>query len=296
MTSRAIVVAVLGVIVGAASAGAQPALEPARTLYAAADYEGALAALAEARVPPGNDMSLAADRLTAFCLMALDRGEEADAVIARIVTTRPDYDPGDEVSPRLRIAFRAVRDRLVPALARRLYDEGRAAFDRGAYVAAVERFTRALPAIEALAMDGQREMEDLRVLTSGFLSLARDRVPPPATPRLASRAWPVEAVTPAPGPANADLDAQTTPPIAIEQDLPSWVPDQYGVGAGMNSAIDVRIDETGRVVDVTLVSSAHPRYDFELMRAARSWRYEPARRAGLPVASQKRVEVVRRAR
>ncbi|MCC7243606.1 MAG: energy transducer TonB [Acidobacteria bacterium] len=187
----------------------------------------------------------------------------------------------------------------MPALARRLYDEGRAAFDRGAYVAAVERFTRALPAIEALAMDGQREMEDLRVLTSGFLSLARDRVAPPATPRpprLASRAWPVETVTLAPGPANADLDPQTTPPVAIEQDLPSWVPDQYGVGAGMNSAIDVRIDETGRVVDVTLVTSAHPRYDFELMRAARNWRYEPARRAGLPVASQKRVEVVLRAR
>jgi len=296
MTTRMLAVAVLGIAITADVANAQTSVEPARALWAAADYEGALAALGTGGGESEAMPSLAADRLRALCLLALGRDEDAETVIARLVRSHPAYDPGDEVAPRIRIAFRAVRDRVVPAMARRLYDEGRAAFDSGAYADAVERFARALPAIEALAMEGRPRMEDWRVLANEFLALARQRVPPAEVraPPLVARVWPVEP--PALGPAAAAPDTAPTPPVAIEQNLPPWTLGPRGFDEDLHGAVEVRIDETGRVVDASLVGSVHPQYDLELLRAAKRWRYEPARRAGRPVASHQRIEVVLRAR
>ncbi|MEZ5289164.1 MAG: energy transducer TonB [Vicinamibacterales bacterium] len=276
---------------------AQPAVEPVRALYLAADYEGALAALDAVRAGDDGEARLAADRLRAFCLLALDRPDEADTVIARIVTTHPAYEPGTEVSPRIRMAFRAQRDRLLPAMARRLYDEGRSAFDRGYYADAVRRFEGAMPVLEALALEGRTGMEDLRVLTKGFLELGRARVPPPPPEPLAAESWPVPAMTAAADAAtDPALEVPPTQPVAIKQDLPPW---NASVTPGIDEltgAVEVRIDDTGRVTDARIVSSVNPFYDRELLRAARDWRYEPARRAGAPVSSHKRVEVVLRLR
>lgn len=293
-----LLVAVLACVAGSAAALAQTQtpLASARARYAAADYEGALAALADARRQEDED-ALEADRLQAFCLLALDRAQEADAVIARIVTSDPSFDPGDEASPRIRIAFRTVREKLVPMLARRLYDEGRAAFDRGAFVDAVQRFTEALPAIEALAGDGDRLMEERRVLTNGFLALARERVPPaaPTATPLVGRGWTVETLRP-PIAGSAGAAPAPSQPVPIRQDLPPWTPGLGGPDGVFRGAIDVRIDERGRVVEARVVAPVHPLYDETLLRAAWLWRYQPARRAGLAVASHKRVEVVLRAR
>lgn len=288
-------------------------IEDIRALYAQADYEGALAALDQVRFGTvESDMALAADRLRAFCLLALDRTDAADRVITRIVTAHPAYEPGSEVSPRIRTAFRTLRDRLVPAMARRLYDEGRIAFERGDYAGAVAGFERAVPVLEMLAFEGRPGMEDLRILANGFLVLSRERVPPPvppAPPALESRAWDVApsvvwasaaapaaaAAAGAAGTAGLDLHAPPTQPEIVNQDLPPWTLG-LGIANGLSGSVEVRIDERGRVTHAEVVNSVHPSYDQELLRAARDWRYHPATRAGQPVTSHKRVEVVIRSR
>jgi hypothetical protein len=171
-----------------APAAAQSPLEQARGLYTSAEYEAALLALDTGAISdPSGEVD--AQLIRVSCLMALGRADEADTLVERVVIAHPAYLPAADASPRVRAAFQAVRDRVLPPLARRLYDEGRTAFDRGAFADAVAVLERGLPVIEALAMEGRAGMEDLRVLTNGFLALGRERhVPPPvAPPPLASR-------------------------------------------------------------------------------------------------------------
>jgi TonB family protein len=54
----------------------------------------------------------------------------------------------------------------------------------------------------------------------------------------------------------------------------------------------VFIDESGAVVSVTLRKSMHPIYDTHVLSAARSWKYRPAMKEGLPVPFVKRIELV----
>ncbi len=56
------------------------------------------------------------------------------------------------------------------------------------------------------------------------------------------------------------------------------------------------IDEAGDVANAEIVESIYPFYNQELLRYARRWKYEPARRGGRPIQSQKRVEVELRPR
>jgi TonB family protein len=94
----------------------------------------------------------------------------------------------------------------------------------------------------------------------------------------------------------AGIDEPSSEPVTIRQDLPPWTYIIGGPEATFRGAIDVRIDEQGRVVEAVIAAPVHPLYDDELRQAARRWRYEPARRGGRAVAAHKRVEVELRAR
>jgi TonB family protein len=274
-------------------AGQSPlVLDIVRQRYASADYDGALAVLA-ATAPAPRD-AVEADRLRAFSLLALGQVSDADAVIARIVTAEPRWLPGDDHSPRVRAAFRTVRDRVLPAAARRLYDEGRAAFERRAFGDAALRLGEALPIMEALALDGRAEMEDLRILTNGFLTLSREMAPKaePEPARLtAGVKGPVQAAE-----LVAAVESAVTEAVPLRQDLPPWRLGLGGPDSVFRGAIAVSIDEDGRVVDAQIAVPVHPGYDSELLRAAMNWRYEPARRGGQTVRTRRRVEVELRSR
>jgi TonB family protein len=54
------------------------------------------------------------------------------------------------------------------------------------------------------------------------------------------------------------------------------------------------VDEEGRVENAALLSSIYPTYNRDLLKAAKSWRYEPARRAGAPVKYALTIEIVLR--
>jgi protein TonB len=57
-------------------------------------------------------------------------------------------------------------------------------------------------------------------------------------------------------------------------------------------AIDVVIDETGRVVDATIRQSLNSSFDLLIVRSARNWKYRPAMKDGTPVRYRKTLLLV----
>jgi TonB family protein len=80
-------------------------------------------------------------------------------------------------------------------------------------------------------------------------------------------------------------DADVVPPVTLNQALPQWVvPSGTRPGAWQPEAVlELTIDESGSVVGALLRKSFHPSYDPQLLKAAQGWKYEPARRLGVPV-------------
>ena len=206
MSARMRTGVVLVLLTAAAThASAQDDLSAALTLYRDADY---VSALELATAHAGGD-SIEADRIGALCLLALGRADEAEILIERVVVARPNYEPAAEESPRVRSTFRAVRMRVLPAKARQGYEQGRAAFEYRRFAEAAATFQQTLPLLEILALEGRRDMEDLRLLASDFLSLSRLLTPPPpevATPPLSAR-----RITDAPIPAAATMARAESP-------------------------------------------------------------------------------------
>ncbi|HEX7795971.1 MAG TPA: TonB family protein, partial [Vicinamibacterales bacterium] len=55
--------------------------------------------------------------------------------------------------------------------------------------------------------------------------------------------------------------------------------------------IEVTIDENGSVTSATIQQSVHPIYDEKLLAMARTWKYKPALRNGVPTSSVKVVAI-----
>jgi hypothetical protein len=233
--------------------------------------------------PDAPNSGLEIDRYRALCLIALNRAGEADRVIESIVAADPLYQPSaSDASPRVRTAFSVVRERVLPPLARSLYIEARAAYDRKAYAEAAQELERTLRVIDTFESPAKNELADLRVLASGFLDLSNAAAAPPAPTR-------VEASVPPPAPA-APLN---TPLVALKQDLPPLPFSIAALGSGeYRGAVEVQIDERGNVTSARIIQTVHALYDPLLLSAVREWQYEAPRVAGKPVATVKRVEIV----
>ena len=184
----------------AAAQDAADALDPVRQLYASAEYEEALTALGRLQSEtPASGLEI--DRYRALCLIALNRGSEADRVIESIVAADPLYQPSaSDASPRVRTAFSAVRERVLPAVARSLYLEAKAAYDRKAYADAAQALERTVRVIDTIESPAKNELADLRVLASGFLDLSKAAAAPPAPAAAPRRRAPPEIAAPPPAP------------------------------------------------------------------------------------------------
>ena len=66
--------------------------------------------------------------------------------------------------------------------------------------------------------------------------------------------------------------------------------------AEYRGAIKVTIAADGKVQAAEIVTPTDRTYDRQLLNAARSWLYEPAKRDGVPIASEKIVAVYLRPR
>lgn len=302
----------VAVLLAATAASAQDSLGSIRELYASAAYEEALSALGRLRAEaPAATLDI--DRYRALCLIALGRGADADRVIESIIAVDPLFVPSPaEASPRVRAAFSTVRQRVLPGVARSMYQTAKAAYDRKAFADAVKALEDTVMVIDAIEGRPRVELSDLRTLATGFLDLSRAALTPPASAPLpsssfkASAAMPVKPAAspavaapaptpepaPAPTPPPADAPAADTRLVAIKQELP---PMPYSIGVGeYRGTVEVQIDEHGNVTSARMLEPVHVAYDPILLRATRDWKYEAPRMNGKPVASLKRVEILLR--
>jgi TonB family protein len=285
------------------TAFAQDVLTRAKTFYASASYEEALAALTSLRGKASASESTEAALYEVFCLVALGRNDEAKKTIETMVKADPEYRLTDaEASPRVRTMFDVVRKPLLTGIVRESYTRGRDAFDRKDLPGALKEFDRVIALIGELDPSSDQGLRDMGTLATGFRDLARSvpvAPPPPApsTPAVAA----VEAPKPsqpappaaaaAPPPARVDPpvtfgsdDAGVRPPVAISQTLPPWRPEtSVEKKLEFRGTIDLVIDEQGRVLSAAVVRSIHERFDAQLLDAARRWTYKPATKDGKPV-------------
>jgi TonB family protein len=264
---------------------AQESLQAAKTLYASAAYQDALDVLA--RVPVSETRS-EVDQYRAFCLIALGRVQEAEQAIHSVVSLNPGFVPdATEVPPRIQKVFAQTRRMLLPEIARRMYVDAKAALDRKDRSAAIAGFSNLLRLIDASEPDVRESLDETRFLAAGFLDLGRaladaERAGSPGVPAPGD---PAPAAAPAAPP-------DITPPVAVRQDMPAWIPsDSISRQMTFVGAVRVKITSRGLVDQVEMVRSVHPLYDQQLLRAAKNWEYQPARRDGIGVPSELVVEV-----
>ena len=296
-------------------AQAPDVLAQAKTAYASAAFEDALALLSglHDKVSPE---SSEAGAYEAFCLVALGREDEARRAVETIVRNDPEYrlSPG-QAPPRMQALFDTVRLRLLPAIARASYTSGRAAFDRKDFGMAVKDLGRAIALIDDLAAaksPADPGLIELLPLASGFKDLAvlsaaqAAAAAAPANPAPASNTTaPAPAPTPAPPPAAGPgakaepppveprasgprtfgpEDAGVKAPVLVAQPMPSWQPETPAERATQyHGYLSIVIDERGRVESATLLGSIHKRYDKPLLAAVPSWTFRPALKDGVAV-------------
>jgi tetratricopeptide (TPR) repeat protein len=282
----------------AAPAAAQPDAGPlgaAKDLYASARYDEALTVLNGLRSGDQSDYK-SVEQYRSLCLLALGRATEAETAIAAVVTADPTYQPAEsDASPRVRATFTDVRRRLLPEIAATRYAAAKASYDRHEWAAAEQQFRTVLGLIDDPDTGGK--LQDLRMLTAGFLELsAKAAAPPPPPPApapappVAVAAAPAAPAAPEPGKVYGSDDRGVVPPASVRQEIPK-VPIAIISMAKPVGQMEVTIDEQGRVVAMAVRGSIHPAYDSQLLSAARDWRYQPATFNGYPVKFRKLIQI-----
>ena len=282
----------------AVSAQESQQIATARDLYASARYDEALAllnGLRPAEPTVGTDTK-SIEQYRSLCLLALGRGNEAEAAIAAVIAADPFYHPSEtEASPRVRAAFAEVRQRQLPEIARARYTEAKQAFDRKEFQVAERQFRDLLRLIDD--PDVGSKIGDMRVLVTGFYDLSAAAAAPPAAPPPSPPA-PVREEPPSRPPApvrpanyvySAD-EAGIMLPVTVRQEVPR-VPSTITNQTRDRGMMEVVIDEQGRVIGLEMRSPLHPQYDALLLAAARDWRYRPATLGGKPVRFRKLIQI-----
>jgi len=288
--------------IAAENIAASDELARAKDLYRSASYDEALIALEQLGSQSSGAIRTEANEYRLFCLIALDRKAEARVAIESMVNADPFYQMSAQASPRVRAMFKDIRQSLLPGLVQREYAAAKTSFDREDAEAAAQ-FDRVLGLIEDPLLTPTQALADLKTVAAGFRDLSKARVrkvePPPTPAPAVSPALTVDNV-PAPAAAEAsaaapparatpgayrESDREVVPPVVLSQPLPQWnVPIGTRPGAWQpEAALELTIDESGNVANVVLRKSFHPSYDPHLLKAAQGWKYEPARKAGVPV-------------
>jgi tetratricopeptide (TPR) repeat protein len=278
----------------AARAADEP-LSDAKALFAAASFDGALAALE--RLDAANAAQPEALEYKALCLLALGRSADAQKITETLVTTVPTFAPADaDLSPRFVELLTDTRRRIVPTVARRLFADARDQYRSKNAADARRAFQQVMTLADDRVWRETDEAQDLRTLASGFLDLL-DGAPAPA-PAPAPKAAAAEApkavaptVVPSTTPPSTSAAGLFEPPVPVLQTMPKWVaPDRVSSLRTFHGAIRLRIGADGHIVDAWIATPTHPDYDKLLLEAARSWVYKPATRNGQPVEVEKVVE------
>jgi len=293
-------------IVLASDVRAQDPLAHAKDLYLSAAYDEALVLLEQLKSQPAPPSGTEIEQYRVFCLLALERSDEARKAIEDIVTADPFYRPSEtQTSPRIRSVFQETRKKLLPSVIQRKYAEAKTSFEKKD-PKAVTQFEQLLMLLDDPDLMATPQLSDLRTVANGFRDLSKAMAsatpptpappvpvstPSPAPPSPVVAAAQASAVD-APGEPAGDPSLGFTPPVVVSQPIPQWIPpntiDRLTAFRGL---IEVAIDENGRVTSATVQQSVHPLYDQKLLAMARTWKYKPATRNGIPTASIKVVEI-----
>jgi TonB family protein len=287
----------LSVVAANAMAGQEDPLRTARELYASAAYEVALSELT--RVGAGAaaaDVARQSDAYRAFCLVALGRTGDAEAVAEALMRKDPTIAVDlRDASPRIEEMFARVRRRVLPKLIR---DEYRTARELAAKAPdADSRLTEVQSMLAEAEQIGAWDdtLADLRVLVDGFLDLSRaagQAAPSAAAP-------PAEEVSaqppPLPDPPRVFTagDSGVVAPVVVSQAPPKVPATLLDLVSRLRrtGTLDIVIDEQGGVADVVVRQSVNAAYDTLVTAAARTWKYRPATKDGVPVRFVKTIVV-----
>jgi protein TonB len=265
-------------------------LSRAKELYLSAAYDEALTLLDGLNEDSAAGSAIEVAQYRVFCLMALGRGDEAKKAIEGMVAMDPFYRlPDSQTPPRIRTAYQDARRTMLPALVQRRYAEAKAAFDEKDPRAA-EHFDRVLTLLDDPDLKGSQTFTDLRTVAVGFRDLAKAAAPPPApAPAPAPPPSPAPAAEVVAAPRRAALDI--VPPVVIFQPMPQWTPAPQDRGRTFNGSVVVLVNDQGGVDSVAIEKSIHPQYDRQLLRIARTWKFKPATRNGVPTEFERSVEI-----
>jgi hypothetical protein len=272
-------------------------LDRAKELYRSAAYDEALGVLDAIRATAPSTEALEVSEYRVFCLVALDRKDEARNAISALISANPFYELSEaQASPRVRAVFKEVRKSLLPALVQSAYTEAKAAFDRKDPQSAAG-FERVLTLLRDPDLSSNTDLGDLAVVAAAFrdLSAARElaaAAPPPAPVSSArdNTSPGAESVAgkAAEPPVYRDGAANLVPPVVISQTLP---PSHLAERRLWTGAIEVLIDETGKVLSSRMAMPVQPTYDRQLLQAALHWKYRPATKDGTPARYIKIINV-----
>jgi tetratricopeptide (TPR) repeat protein len=301
-----VIVACTTLLLDAHGTAAQDPISAAKELYAGAAYAEALAALNTVKARSEPEVARQADEYMAFCLLALGRTSEAESAAEAAIRRDPlaDIDARD-ASPRIEAMFAQVRKRLLPSLIRDSFRGAREAMTRGDMVEGLGQLRSVREMLDAAKRVNAWDdvLDDVGVLVDGFLELDRKAAIEPAqkvlaaAPSSASFASPEgNAANVAPGSVAVDrpariagpmiyssVDPGVSPPIAVRQDIPTVTLSGTVRGVKRTAVMVVTIDEHGLVEHATIRESVGAAIDAQLLEAASSWRYQPAKKGNSPV-------------
>lgn len=291
-TGFCLAVAFVSCLAADVGAQGQDTLARARNLYVAAAYDEALVVLGSLRSASTEEATEIAG-YQVLCLLALGRTEEAQQAIEALVRANPLYRPSEAMaSPRTRGLFDEVRNGLLPGIVQQSYDRAKTAFDRGEIQRAATEFERVLMLLDDPAVSDLPGMADLRRLAVGFRDLSLVTVATASAPPVPEA---LDPVAPLPPPTYSAEHANVVPPVAVSRTMPPWRPrNSMEARREHHGVIAVVVDEKGDVVSATVSKSVHPDYDKALLEKARTWKFRPATKDGLPVRYRTGVEVMLR--
>lgn len=269
-------------------AGTTPdGLTRAKSLYAAANFEGALQILESLKGPAATSE---AGAYQVYCLVALGRLNDARTVVERIVRADPLFRPANgEVAPRVRAFFDDARKPVLLDVARQSFAKAKVAFNDKDMTSATAQFDRVIAVLDEIG-GTDPNVTDLRTVAVAFRDLSRF-VPEPPPPPKPSPTPTSPASNPLPKPELfastsrpvAVATASVTPPVAIKVPLPDWRPNIFELNRTFSGEIELVLDEKGNVLSASMLTGVHPRYDPILLEAAKSWTFKPATRNGVPI-------------
>ena len=133
--------------------------------------------------------------------------------------------------------------------------------------------------------------------TGGTAATGKDAVSPAPARPTASGASRAGSSTPAAAKtggtsSSSEQESGVVPPEVIYQPMPGWTPaNSFESTQTFRGSLELTIDDHGNVVTARMRRPAHARYDEQLIKAAQTWKFKPARRDGVSIPYLRIVEI-----